>query len=372
MIDAVNKTLVQSAVLLAGLLLVGFVLLAEPTYGQGVALPSMLPPNTYQGGTIPPPSTSVPPGVVLDGNIQPLHQQFDPYGDCTPPPVIDGGFYPEQGVMLPGQVAPGPNPINVCQRIGIEGSWVWGDSGQELGITSAEIFGTFAVPMFHTTNPFTVTPGFGLHMWDGPVTGNFASMPDLPGETYDAYLELGWRPQVTSWLSFDLAFKPGVFTDFDTFNDNSLRFLGRGVGMVSLSSQFQVLLGAEYLDRIDIKLLPVAGFIWMPTLDQRYEIVFPHPKASWRLFSMGNNDVWWYIRGELGGGSWTIERASGASDAFDYQDLRVAAGFEWTTYLGGNAFFEVGYAFDRKVKYLSGVGDFDPDDTFLLRGGVYY
>ena len=44
---------------------------------------------------------------------------------------------------------------------------------------------------------------------------------------------------------------------------------------------------------------------------------------------MGNQDLWWYVGGEYGGGAWTVEREGDFSDRIDINDIRVMLGLEW-------------------------------------------
>ncbi len=97
--------------------------------------------------------------------------------------------------------------------------------------------------------------------------------------------------------------------------------------------------------------------LYQPTPNTRYDIFFPQPKLSQYYFAtVGTQDLWGYVSGEYGGGSWTIRRANGASDSIDINDLRVMLGVEWgRSDLIRNGrhtgFFEVGYVFDREVEY---------------------
>ncbi len=82
--------------------------------------------------------------------------------------------------------------------------------------------------------------------------------------------------------------------------------------------------------------------------------------------------MWGYVSGEYGGGSWTIQRSNGTHDDMDYNDIRVNVGLETFGYRGMHGFFETGFAFDRKIIYLSGSPNFAPSDTVMLRGGLSY
>jgi hypothetical protein len=88
--------------------------------------------------------------------------------------------------------------------------------------------------------------------------------------------------------------------------------------------------------------------------------------------------VWWYVAGDVGGGSWSVTRDEGFEDNVDINEYRVLLGIEW----GQNdairngrrtAFFEIGYAFDRELEYRVRPGDdIDTNDAFMFRLGFGY
>ena len=76
-------------------------------------------------------------------------------------------------------------------------------------------------------------------------------------------------------------------------------------GFCPIGPNMDLVFGIDYLDRGDVKLLPVGGLIMVPHPDVRLEVVFPRPRAVFRL--TGKHQL--YVSGELGGSSWAIERA---------------------------------------------------------------
>ena len=239
----------------------------------------------------------------------------------------------------------------------------------DLGLNQLELYGTFVFPFAYQVAPLEITPGFAVQYWDGPPGTNALTTPDLPSRTYSAYLDIGWRPQLTPNLSAELGVRPGVYTDFEETNSDSIRIKGRGLGLYRYSSQWQIVAGVIYLDRFDVKILPAGGLIWTPTPDVRWEILFPQPRLAQRLTTWGNTQWWWYVAGEYGGDGWTIERANGLRDAVDYDDLRLIGGLEFRpagNLEGLRGQIEIGYIFDRKLKYVSGLR-YKPDDTIMLR-----
>jgi hypothetical protein len=214
-----------------------------------------------------------------------------------------------------------------------------------------------------------ITPGFGIHFWEGPVTEP-TYMAELPPNTYDAYLDAGWYPVINNWLSAQVGVRVGAYSDFNTFTDDSIRVMGRGLGVIAITPTVQLALGVVYLDRVRIKLLPAGGIIWVPNPDARYEILFPNPRLSRRWTTLGNTDIWFYGTGEYGGGSWTAD--IDGSNQFDYNDLRVAGGIESFGLRGLHAYFEVGFVWDREIVYRYTLPVYPASDTIMLRAGIDY
>ncbi|MGA7698954.1 MAG: hypothetical protein WCB27_05070 [Thermoguttaceae bacterium] len=132
---------------------------------------------------------------------------------------------------------------------------------------------------------------------------------------------------------------------------------------MSVGPAMDLVFGIDYLDRGDIKLLPVGGLIWTPNPAMRFEVVFPRPRAVFQL----SDRYRLYVSGELGGGSWAIERVSQDDDLATYRDLRVCIGIEYLCKEGIKSAFEVGYLFNRRLEYTSGIGDMNLNDGVLLR-----
>ena len=249
-----------------------------------------------------------------------------------------------------------------------------------MGVNTINTWVTFAIPFYYNANPLLITPGFQLYLWDGPdATG--VPPPTLPGSTYGAYIDAAWSPQINNWLGAELEISPGVYTDFKHTTSESIRVLGRGLGVLTLTDTLKFKFGIWYIDRIDIKLLPAVGFLCTPNPDARYEIFFPAPKLAHRCATIGNHNVWCYVRGEYGGGAWTVERPPGGTqtgtinDEFEYSDIRVAVGADFLpeTQTGLRGFFEVGFVFNRDLVYRSRMpGTTNLDDTMLIAGGLSF
>jgi hypothetical protein len=127
-----------------------------------------------------------------------------------------------------------------------------------------------------------------------------------------------------------------------------------------------------YLNRENIRLLPAGGFIWTPADWTRLELIFPKPKLAARYHVGPGFEDWIYTTAEFGGNTWPIVRVGGAHDNVTYIDYRILVGFERKLAGGAGYRLEAGYVFGRSISFTSGNGDFDPQDTFMLRGGITY
>lgn len=337
---------------------------------------AMGPPPTfdpYASGEIGAPSTAVPYGFAPQQIVPQQTSPIYPNGVSTPFDWQQGsyGFQGNEGFTIQAQ--------RLFQELGVEHTWIAGDQGDpsDLDISRSEIYTTMAFPFpYFTQAPLLVTPGFAANFLGGPVGDPAPPMmmprgPDLPPRFYDAYLDLAWFPQFTQQIGAELGVRTGVWTDFDHLNDDSVRLLGRGLMKVSITPQLDILFGVVYLDRVEVKLLPAGGVYWRPTPEWDLYVVFPNPKIRKRFTTVGNSDWYYYFAGEYGGGSWTVDRV-GTADRIDINDLRASFGLEWETQTQIRGHIEAGYVFDREVIFAdTGMpARFEPDDTFMVRGGV--
>ncbi|MEM6470300.1 MAG: hypothetical protein AAF802_12160 [Planctomycetota bacterium] len=241
------------------------------------------------------------------------------------------------------------------------GDWVGYNAAQsnttwladdELGMVSFESF-----PTLEFGDDSELLFGSGFHFVNGP-----RGDADLPPRLFDLQLAYHTREAIIAETMLDIKYSVGVFSDFEGSARKGVRFPGHVVGYNAIRPDLAAVLGLEILDRDDISVLPVTGFVWRPDDDLIIEAIFPKPRVSLHL---GKQRAI-YFAGELGGGTWAVQRDSGANDNATYRDLRVVFGIqrfgdddEYTT--------EIGWAFDRSLEYRSGVGNTDFDGAFILR-----
>jgi hypothetical protein len=246
-----------------------------------------------------------------------------------------------------------------------------------MGVDETEVATTINFPnFFWSGQPLHVSPVYTMSWWDGPETSFAGPDPfptELPPRVYGTYVDFAWQPIITPQLSADLNVSVGVFSDFEGFTSDSVRIQGTGLGVLALTPTTTLMAGATYLDRVDIKLLPAGGILYVPNPQTRWELLFPRPKVARYLTTVGNTDVWMYLNAEYGGGSWTIRREGADDRRMDMNDIRVGGGFEWSHQFGLRSFLEAGYVFDRELVFASGIPERHKlKDTIMVRGGLVY
>ncbi|HEX3657004.1 MAG TPA: DUF6268 family outer membrane beta-barrel protein [Pirellulales bacterium] len=329
----------------------------------GPVSPYVAPPPGYGS---PPTSFAPPPGT-----IQPTQQPaWDPYAPPGTTPLAQAPAYEPGPVAPPGGFF--PQAIRLLQEVQVQDTWVPRQIGNNgFGIDDIIMNASFGFPVGSIAAPLIITPGFNIHLLDGPV-----SIPgqanDLPGHVYDAYLGASWRPQFSPMWGADLAVSAGAYSDFQQVTWNSVRVLGRGLGVVTLSPQWKVEAGIVYLDRLSVKLLPAGGVIWTPNPDVKFDFVFPYPKFAERISNVGNFEVWAYLRGEYGGSQWSVVHTNGVEDVINYNDLRAILGLEWfgNSRIRGNV--ELGFVFDRNIMYRYTAPTAHPGDTMMFQANFAF
>ena len=256
-----------------------------------------------------------------------------------------------------------------------------GDSQDDLSTNDSDVSLPFAWPNFlGSTRPLFVVPSFSLHLWDGPSSTTGA---DLPGNAYSAFLDLGWQTDPNQMFGLEFGARVGSFAEFGVWNSESLRLMGKGLASFRLTPFTTVKGGVYYMDRNRYKLLPAGGILWQPNPYTRFDIFFPQPKVARYWRTVGTRDVWGYLSGDIGGGNWTVKRdGTNQTDKVDINDIRVMAGLEWgqTDLIRSGrrtGFFEIGYVFDRELRYdetfVTGTRkQISLDDGFLFRLGFGY
>jgi hypothetical protein len=205
---------------------------------------------------------------------------------------------------------------------------------------------------------------FNLHGLSGPIA------PNVSPRLYDAVANYQVRKSFSDSFSYDLAASVGVFSDFEGSARKGVRFPAHAVGMIHLNHRVDLVFGADYLDREDIHILPVAGVSIREFLapNVRLDLVFPRPRID---FAMDNQHRI-YIAGLLGGGTWDYEATADTRELLTYRDYRIVLGFEFADNDSHLSSIEFGYAFDRQLEFANAGTTFTSPDAFMLQWVTRY
>jgi hypothetical protein len=319
-------------------------------------------------------STPSPP-PALPNSVLPANPAAAPYGSQWAPPVVG---QPQPQSFFPNGLGWGdPNAaypyeaLRFVHDVRFRDTYLGTNSNpRSLGINDAEVSVTFALPNFLTSGqPLFITPAFAIHSWDGPKNG----VDHLPGSAYSAYLDLQHSTDPNLQVGAELGARVGVYSDFDSVTSESVRWQGIALGRLQLTPQLALKAGAIYIDRNDIKILPAGGLLWIPNPQLRVDLVFPQPRLSQYVSTVGTHEVWWYVAAEYGGGAWTVTPGPGESfQGVDINDVRVSLGLEWSSPRGFNGFLEGGYVFHRYIVYTDPYREFDLNSTWMVRAGLSF
>jgi len=224
------------------------------------------------------------------------------------------------------------------------------------------------VPLFDMDNLLAARPYFRIDHLHGPVQRSPGDL-DVPETLYDTGVSIFNRKKWTEKLSTILLLTPSVRSDFTT-SDEAFRLFGLGVVSWKVRRDLEVMLGAVYLDRADLGILPVVGATWTPTPEWKLELTLPRPRLSRRMWKQGAlAEAWVYLGGEFAGNTWAVSRASGTTDELSLGGVDVFLGYEWIRAGNRGLVAETGFRFARELEYERSGEEFDLDDGVFLRGG---
>lgn len=329
----------------------------------------------------PSPWTSTPTTPITPIDLDELTIAADAAGQ---PAVLDPSLrvanLAEDTIAPQNQLAPEPASelppgarAGIFQKIYFTGTWLpqMSDEPDALGMGDLEAGVVFGFPFFRRDAPLLITPYFASHFLSN------ASALDIPSTLYDASVDFRHLRKFGDgpW-AMDVGVGVGYYSDFEQSYGDATRVSGRGLAVYEASPGKKWIVGVAYLNRAGATVLPVAGLIIEPEEmpRTRLDLVFPRPRFSWQTAaSTPQDERWFYVGGEFGGGIWSITRPSDQeTDVISYSDLRLVVGFERKVLGGLSTRFETGYVFARELDYESATPDVSLDDTMMARVGVSY
>ena len=328
-------------------------------------------PGSYQPPDMQVPSAEAPCPAALGPVIAP-----EPAPTRCPMPTTLSEL-----LFADGRKTPADTRCGAFQDIFFVNTYLPRMGANGFGWYDAELTSVWGVPFPTTDAPLVITPGIATHWLDGPDS------PDIPAQLHDNYTDFRRLPKIGDRFRLDVAVRPGYYSDWDGSSSRAIRVTGHVSGIYDYTPTLQLVLGAAYLDRPDIEVLPIAGVIWKPNQVFDFQLVFPTPKiavciaeddkfVNRRMFFTDweppKNEYWLYTAGELGGGTWAIRHSDGSSDLMSYGDWRVFAGVETRTIRGLSSHIEAGYVFHRIIRLSSTGEDTQVGNTAMVRAGLNY
>jgi hypothetical protein len=329
----------------------------------------------------PTPWTPTPTEPITPIDLDQLPASADPHANgAVLDPSLRVANLAEETVAPQNQLAPEADSelppgarAGIFQKIYFTGTWLpqMSDEPDTLGMGDLEAGVVFGFPFFRRDTPLLITPYFATHF-----LSNAAAL-DIPSTLYDASVDFRHLRKFGDgpW-AMDVGVGVGYYSDFEQSYSDATRVSGRGLAVYEAVPGKKWVFGVAYLNRAGATVLPVAGLIVesdeLPRT--RIDLIFPRPRFSWQTAaSTPEDERWWYVGGEFGGGIWTVTRPSDQEiDNISYSDLRVIVGFERKILGGLSTRFETGYVFARELDYESDTPDVSLDDTMMARVGVSY
>lgn len=198
--------------------------------------------------------------------------------------------------------------------------------------------------------------GFGVHLLEGPVS------PDLHSRLWDFTLGYQRRGTLRWGLEYDAAFNVGIFSDFEDSARDGIRFPSHVALSRAITPRLHWVVGADLLGRDDYDVLPIVGLRWQMTDQLLLQIEVPDPEFRYRYSETGL----FYLRGELGGGTWDMEYVDGASDVMTYRQWALLAGL--ASHSGRRTSgLEIGYLIDRALEFRGSEKSLSLPDGWFFR-----
>lgn len=241
-----------------------------------------------------------------------------------------------------------------------------GNTGNNgFGSQDIELSVPFMRTMGSDDRALMFSPGFGLHWLDPPAEYR------LPSFVYDATFDVGLRWRANDRWRFILGVTPGSYADPDA-GGSGFRILARALAVYQWSESLSFTLGAVYLDRDDIPVVPGIGFTWTPNDRLKLDANMPRPRLSYMLYEERGGAKWWaYTGASLGGGQWLVRR-DGEDQVMTLRQFNLVAGIERRPIPYMSMFLESGWVFGREVEIQDTKDVFIPSDSFIVRLGVGY
>ena len=338
---------------------------------------------------------SFPPTFSQPARSAPVNPT--PAAPSNPTPTFSQPYEEPLPNQTPAFVMPSPQPFSTAPPPGVStwgangaqpyrlGYSLWGDMGWLPGRptnlllddSDFEVFElnlglNHTIPTWWSPWLFSLDHQFNYRSWSGPST------VDLPGGVYRLGWDLRFETPLNSQFApfaMTLAFNPSINSDFDQHpGREAFNFDGRGILFWQPDPHFMVGVGAQFWDRVDDRVIPYAGFVWLPDDRWEFRIMWPQSRIQYYCGNYMGEDVWLYASSEYHIESYQIGTTSVAAgtDQIELEDYRVMLGMRKSNPIM-SGFIEGGWVFGRKVDFRSdSINDFRFSSGFIGRIGVKF
>lgn len=315
-----------------------------------------------------------------DGESRTSHLQETWYGTLMHHPVV----VLAEKFFDPSLVSDYYDPFGPQFKLGLEtaqlyrlGWWSYNDVvfmpaaaargvGGKLQVTELNSWVRYATPL-NDRALFTYTLSMNGKFWQGPSGvalpyDNNQIMSDFQFTLHgpsDWVLQAGLTPQ------FNSDFRGGL-------TSQALFLDGRAVAFKRLSPHWQLALGAEFLDRVQNRVIPYGGVVWSPSDRWEFRFLFPKSRISYYAGNVRGVDTWFYAAAEYNVDAFAIYReASRTNEQVEMQDYRLLLGCN-AQYGRLITFLEAGSVLRRHLRFSGSDPQFDVAPTAMVRAGFTF
>ncbi|MDD3588792.1 MAG: hypothetical protein PHO46_00775 [Thermoguttaceae bacterium] len=222
---------------------------------------------------------------------------------------------------------------------------------------------------------FRLTPTFNYTGFQTPKSTTIT--PDIPNNVFDAGVATSFSISVHD-LEGTVEVQAGIASEFEKIKGDAFYLRGRAEASLPVDDDrtTRLLGGVAYYNRLDYKLVPIAGVVWKPNANNEIRFVFPDPRWGHFIIRKNETDWWFFVSGDIGGGKWLMtdhnHKINGdPTYCFDYNDYRVTTGVVFDCSKGLKGSLEVGGAFGREIVTKEGTV-YKPKSSVLLKAGLFF
>jgi hypothetical protein len=293
------------------------------------------------------------------------------FSDATNLDLLDSEMDPE-GTLYSSIVASLEEPVprfkpQALQRVAVSGGWLGATRREDLSQSFAEAKVTVGVPLGSLENILAVTPGARID-WI-----NASQAIEVPSTLYDFGIDLFHTRRIAQRWKFLGLVRPSLRSDLVTSRAPTRILALALLQWEAVPDTATWAIGAVYLGRPDLPVLPAVGFTWTPDPTRKLELQFPRSRLFKRIAKDGaRSETWASASIGIGGNTWAVLSDQGRTEEIALRDIRLTLGVERIVAGGGGWFAETGLALDRRLENLANGSNITLSNGLLFSAGWAY